>query len=120
MFYNYDTLGKPSVSESNVSIGESLQEISPTEYLTDEGLHSGTTDVNSEVNGKLDQNGGMEPSDTQNKIDLSKDEESTDLNNEITDTPTNITDNETTFTGINYNIIVLCVVIMLIFSNRGI
>jgi hypothetical protein len=103
LFINYDTSGKPSVSESNVSIGESLQEISPTEYLADEGPHNGTksTDVNSEVNGKLDQDGGMEPSNTQNKIDLNKGEESTGLNNEVTDTPTNITDNETTFTGIN-------------------
>ena len=42
----------------------------------------------------------MEPNNSiQDKIDLSKAEESTDLNNEIAETPTNITDNETTFTG---------------------
>ena len=37
------------------------------------------------------------PSNVQNKFDLSKDQESPDLNNEITETPTN----ETAFTG-NY------------------
>lgn len=44
----------------------------------------------------MDQSEAMEPNNSiQNKIDLSKAEESIDLNNEIAETPTNITDNET-------------------------
>ena len=94
------TVGRTSVSESSVSIGDSLQEMPPTEYVTEEGHHNstnGVTDLNSEVAGKSEQNEEKEPSNVQNKIDLSKDEESPDLNNEITETPIN----ETTFTG-NY------------------
>ena len=72
----------------------------PTEYVINEGHHNdtnGVTDLNSKVAGKSEQNEAMEPSNVQNKFDLSKDQESPVLNNEITETPTN----ETTFTG-NY------------------
>ena len=80
----------------------------PTEYITNEGHHNdtnGVTDLNSEVAGKLEQNEAMEPSNIQNKFDLSKDQESLDLNNEITETPTN----ETAFTG-NYYYYCYCTV----------
>ena len=57
----------------------------------------------------------MEPNNNiQNKIDLSKAEESTDLNNDNAETPTSINDNEITFTGMHNNIIVLRDVIMYI------
>ena len=97
-----DTLGRASVSESDVSIGDSLQEVPATDYLAEEGHHNGTngdTDLNNETTGKLDQSVATEQSDVQSKVDLSKAEESTKLNNEIAEPPTNITDNETTFTG---------------------
>ena len=73
----------------------------PIEYITNEGHHNdtnGVTDLNSKAAGKSEQNEAMEPSNIQNKFDLSKDQESLDLNNEITETPIN----ETPFTGNHY------------------
>ena len=80
----------------------------PTEYVINEGHHNdtnGVTDLNSKAAGKSEQNEAMEPSNIQNKFDLSKDQESPDLNNEITETPTN----ETAFTG-NYYYYYYCTV----------
>ena len=76
-----------------------------TEYLREEGQPNvtngtnGVTVLDSEATSNLDQSeAAMEPNNAWSKTNLSKAEGSTDQlqNNE---TPTDITDNETTFTG---------------------
>ena len=55
------------------------------------------TKLNNEADGEMDQNKETELNDVQGKTDLSKaDAENTNLNDEVAEKPTNITDNDTT------------------------
>ena len=91
-------IGKTSVSESGVSIGDSLQEVPSTEYLVDEvGLNNANevSALNNEANGKMETTELNEVGMT----DLNEVYEKTDLSEKVDETPENVADSETTLTG---------------------